>query len=77
MKNEILSKALKVLEQRRVRADIEQAAHLDEIYQKLPQVIDRILICKEWKKSFSFLAVFQLIISKFIPHAKSVEIPVM
>lgn len=32
MKNEILAKALKVLEQRRVRADIEQAAHLDEIY---------------------------------------------
>ena len=40
MKNDILSKALKVLEQRRVRADIEQAAHMDEIYQKLPQVID-------------------------------------
>lgn len=40
MKNEILAKALKVLEQRRIRAEIEQASRLDEIYQKLPQVID-------------------------------------
>ncbi len=40
MKNEILVKALKVLEQRRIRAEIEQASRLDEIYQKVPQVID-------------------------------------
>lgn len=40
MKNEILAKALKILEQRRIRADMEQAARLDEIDRKIPQVID-------------------------------------
>ncbi|MEG2597585.1 MAG: DNA replication protein, partial [Oscillospiraceae bacterium] len=40
MKNGMLIKAQKILEQRRVQTDMEQAHRLDEIFVKLPQVID-------------------------------------
>ncbi len=40
MRNEILEKALKILEQRRLRAEIERNMRVDEINEKIPQVID-------------------------------------
>lgn len=40
MRNEILDKALKILEQRRLRAEVECNARVDEINLKIPQVTD-------------------------------------
>ena len=40
MRNEILDKALKLIEQRRVRSEIEQSTRVDEIYEKITRVID-------------------------------------
>ncbi len=40
MKNDILDKALKILEGRRLKSEIEQARKIEEMYEKLPQIID-------------------------------------
>ncbi len=68
MRNEILEKALKILEQRRLRAEIERNSRVDEINVKIPQVID---IRKEL--ALTSIRLSKLILSREKDIAKGIE----